>query len=129
MSFDLYVFPAGGPATEQECQQVLTELEQLPGTGQQPGAAAPPPEPGMAAFISDLGQQYPWDEDNWDNVPWASWPLWEPVGSGGTALHVRWPFAGTMAEEICLAALDYGLLVYDPQAGTVFNPQPGEAVT
>lgn len=129
MSFDLYVFPADGPATEEQCQRVLAELEQLLSAGQQPGAVLPPPETDMASFISDLEQQYPWDEDNFDSVPWASWPLWEPVGRGGTALHIRWPFAGTMAEEICFAALDYGLLVYNPQDGTVFNPQADEAIS
>ena len=64
------------------------------------GTWLPSPGPEMAAFMDELERRWPSLNDDPDASPWASWPLWQPAGGGGTALNISWSFVDSTAPAI-----------------------------
>jgi len=120
VSFDLYIFPAPGPMTVEEARQLL-ETED-PQFDTEAGAWLPPPGPEMAAFMDELERQWPSLDDDPDGSPWASWPLWQPVGGGGTALNVSWSFVDSTVPVILEIAAHANMVIYDPQPDELIRP-------
>jgi hypothetical protein len=98
VSFDLYAFPAPGPATVAEARQLLKN-EDL-SWDSEAGTWLSSPGPEMAAFMDELERRWPSLNDDPDASPWASWPLWQPAGGSGTALNISWSFVDSTAPAI-----------------------------
>jgi hypothetical protein len=76
----------------------------------------------MAAFMDELERQWPSLDDDPDGSPWASWPLWQPVGGGGTALNVSWSFVDSTVPVILEIAAHANMVIYDPQPDELIRP-------
>jgi hypothetical protein len=120
VSFDLYVFPPAGPRTVAEVFQLLDAEEQR--LASRAGNPLPPPEPGMVRFLAELERRWPSLEDDPDGSPWSSWPLWEPMLGGGTALNISWSRADEMYEAILQIAARTRVIIYNPQIPEVVPP-------
>jgi hypothetical protein len=122
VSFDLYVFPPEGPQTVEEIRGLMEAEEQRLVAGESDTDELPaPPGPEIERFMAELEAQWPSLETDPDSSPWASWPLWQPVGRG-TALNIRWSQADTMRPAIIALAQQCNVVVYDPQSDEVFVP-------
>lgn len=76
----------------------------------------------MAAFIDELELRWPSLDDDPDGSPWASWPLWQPAGDGGTALNISWSFVDSTAPAILEIAAHANMIIYDPQIDELIRP-------
>jgi hypothetical protein len=122
VSFDLYAFPPDGPGTVSEIHNVIVAEEERLIAGES-GSGQPPSSPGpeIERFIAELETRWPSLETDPDSSPWASWPLWQPVGRG-TALNIVWSKADTMRPAVIAVGQQCGVIVYDPESGEVFVP-------
>jgi hypothetical protein len=120
VSFDLYVFPPPGPSTSGQVR-ALMEAEERRLMGDEEGEL-PVQGPAMKAFIEDLERSWPSLEEDPDASPWSSWPLWQPMIGGGTALNIRWSQAEMMRSAVIAAAARASVIVYDPQADQLIPP-------
>jgi hypothetical protein len=129
VTFDLYAFPAPGPRTVPDVRQLLEgeEVEDLR-FDHDAGRWLPPPGPQMARFVDELERRWPSLDDDPDGSPWSSWPLWQPVAGGGTALNIGWSFAVSVPPVILEIAARTGVIIYDPQADQLISPQSGHAI-
>lgn len=128
VSFDLYAFPAPGPATIPEVRQLL-EAEDAEGTlrfDSETGEWLPRPGPQMARFVKMLERRWPSLEDDPDGSPWSSWPLWQPIADGGTALNIGWSYAASVLPAILQIAANTNVIIYDPQADRLTHPPPAQ---
>jgi hypothetical protein len=128
VSFDLYAFPAPGPATVAEALQLLEadEAEGSPRFDSDTGERLPRPGPQMAKFIEELERRWPSLDDDPDS-PWASWPLWAPIVGGGTGFNIRWSYAASVAPAIVEIAARHNVIIYDPQADQLIQPAPSQS--
>jgi hypothetical protein len=127
VTFDLYAFPASGPATVAEVCQLLA-AEDAEGTlrfDSDTGEWLPRPGPEMARFLEELQRRWPLLEHDPDGSPWSSWPLWQPIAGGGTALNIGWSQAALVTPAIVEIAARTKVIIYDPQAGQLIHPPPG----
>jgi hypothetical protein len=115
VSFDLYVFPAPGPATVAEARKLRRAED--PSWDTENDAWLPQPGPEMAAFIGELQRRWPGLDDDPDGSPWASWPLWQPVGGGGAVLNISWSFVDSTVPTILEIAAHANMIIYDRQTG------------
>ena len=83
----------------------------------------------MARFMDELERRWPSLGDDPDGSPWSSWPLWQPVAGGGTALNIGWSFAASVPPVILEIAARTGVIIYDPQADQLIYPQSGMQLT
>lgn len=123
MSFDLLVFPSSGPTTVPEVHQLLDAEEQR--LESHVDSTLPPPGPEMARFLDELERRWPSLEDDPDSSPWSSWPLWQPLTGGGTALNIAWSQAETMRTAILELAARVGVIIYDPQTDELIRSRGG----
>src|SRR3982751_1809210 len=80
------------------------------------------PSPRVSRFLAALGARYPdldaLPEEQVDDSPWSS-------GFEYTDAHaifnIRWPRAEQMLAEMRELATAHGLVLYDPQDGTVYD--------
>jgi hypothetical protein len=121
VSFDLYAFPAPGPATVAEARKLLKN-EDL-SWDSEAGTWLPSPGPEMAAFMDELERRWPSLNDDPDDSPWASWPLWQPAEGGGTALSISWSFVDSTVPAILEMAARADMIIYDPQTGELTRPR------
>lgn len=122
MSFDLYVFPPSGPTTVPQVRQLQAAEEQRIMRGQPDSSNPPGPE--MASFLEELERRWPSLDDDPEDSPWSSWPLWQPMTGGGTALNIRWTRADSMRTALLEIAARSNVIIYDPQCGEVITPPP-----
>ena len=122
VSFDLYAFPSDGPRTISEVHKVW-EAEEKRLLANESDSSQPPDQPGpeMERFIGELETQWPSSDIDPDSSPWATWPLWQPVGRG-TALNIVWSHAATMQPAVVALARQCDVIIYDPQSGEVIVP-------
>ena len=118
VSFDLYAFPPDGPKTVDEIHALLEAEEERLAAGESDELPAPP-GPEIERFLAELEARWPSLESDPDSSPWASWPLWQPVGRG-TALNVVWSQADTMRAAVIALGQKCNVVVYDPQSEEVF---------
>jgi len=127
VSFDLYAFPAPGPATVAEALQLL-EADEAGGClrfDSDTGERLPRPGPQMAKFIEELERRWPSLDDDPDS-PWACWPLGAPIVGGGTGFNIRWSYAASVAPAIVEIAARHNVIIYDPQADQLIQPAPSQ---
>lgn len=122
VSFDLFVFPPDGPATIQECHAAL-EAEEARLEGPEQDEELPTMGPEMAAFVAELERRWPSLDADPDGSPWSSWPLWQPMVGGGTALNIKWSRADEMRAAVLEAADRSNVVIYDPQLDEVVPPR------
>ena len=120
MSFDLYAFPPTGPTTVAEVR-LLMEAEEGR-LESDPDSPLPPPGQEMAQFLNELERRWPFLEDDSDHCPWSSWPLWQPMAGGGTALNIAWSHTDSMPSPILEIAARNNVIIYDPQADELAHP-------
>ena len=82
-----------------------------------------PTSPRVNAFIAELGTQFPdldsLTDNDVDASPWAS----GFENSDQYAIfNIRWSSAKTMLTAFRVLAAKHELVLYDPQAETVYNP-------
>jgi hypothetical protein len=78
----------------------------------------------MATFMDELERRWPSLDGDRDSSPWASWPLWQPEAGGGTGLNISWSAVASVLPVILEIAGRTNVIIYDPQASQVINPQP-----
>jgi hypothetical protein len=89
------------------------------------GCWFPPPCPQMATFIDELERQWPSLETDPEGSPWSSWPLWQPMAGGGTALNISWSAADSAVPVILEIAGRAEVIIYDPQTDELVPPPQG----
>jgi hypothetical protein len=124
VSFDLYAFPTPGPATLPEVHRLIeTDEPKDRWFDSDAGTWLPPPGPEMAVFMGELEDRWiSMDDDDTDSSPWSSWPLWQPVAGGGTALNIRYSYAASMMPAILEIAAHTNVIIYDPQTNRLIQP-------
>lgn len=84
-----------------------------------------PVSPRLDALVTELERRYPGLDDNPDDSPWASWPLFDSIADGtGICLNIIWSQSERISHELRLLANERGLVVYEP-AGERSHPPEG----
>ena len=113
MSYDLYLFDMELPDDPTRVAELLDDES----TWDQPLTTR------LAAAVAELEQRFPWDEDDPDGSPWASWPLIQSVAGGrGCAFNIVWSEAERMGGVMLDVARLHDLTIYDPQSDAVVRP-------
>jgi hypothetical protein len=118
-TFDLVVWALDADATAEDvgaAYELCRQGEHVDGA----------PDPRIAAFYAALTSAYP-DTNGPTDTPWAVWPLHVAPD------HVEMNLADDAADEVLLEierlAAAHGLLLLDPQGGTVYPPKVDAELT
>ncbi|MFI6294519.1 hypothetical protein ACIBEJ_23210 [Nonomuraea sp. NPDC050790] len=116
MSFDLAVWFEDEPITPLRATAKFLDWCEAPGEDSPPGARAE-----VAAFVDDLTARYPdLTADNYAGSPWAE-PL--TVAEDIVLASAVFPRAAEVCRTVFELAGRHGLVVFDPQSGSVHAPQ------
>jgi hypothetical protein len=119
MSATLAVWEGETPVSDKAAAQIFQELYALPDQ---------PPTPRIEAFVQALLARYPdIDDDNEEETPWSDGPLMNdasgPLFCFGMTYGDEDLFTDAF-EFIAETAEAHGLIMYDPDQGTLVVPRP-----
>lgn len=119
MSFDLFVCDPTGPTTDDEIRALYEAT-----AAEDYEAPDADDSPRIAKFLAALSARFPALEDLGDDAvdtsPWATTP---ERGDRWIAMCLTWSAGDDVIEWIANLAEEHGLVLLDPQDGTVYRPE------
>lgn len=119
MSYDIAVIDGDPPSDHKAGLAQYLSLMNLLETD-----SPPAPTERVLAFAKALALRWPAEtDDEFEDSPWAGWPLEDDVVGSILYTGVRFSAADEVIPQIAVMAAEHGLVCFDPQSERVLAPQ------